>query len=308
MSAPLSRRTRPATRRAPALVLACAMTLALAACGDDKDDAASPGGAAPSVSVDAALAAKVPAAVKADGKIVVGSDTTYAPSEFLDADGKTVKGFDVDLFTVVAAKLGLKVEFVPSSFDTIIAGVSSGKYEVGVSSFTINADRLKQVNMVSYFSAGTLWATQAGNPTQVSLDEPCGKKIAVQKGTVQVDDITARSKKCTDAGKPAVTIDQYQGQDQATTAVVTGKDEAMLADSPVTAYAVTQTNGKLALLGDIYDSAPYGYVVPKDQKDFADALAGAVKAAIADGSYAKALKPWGVESGAVTDSAVNPAS
>ncbi|MFN8077438.1 MAG: ABC transporter substrate-binding protein [Kineosporiaceae bacterium] len=306
MSAPLSRSTRPALRRAPALVLAGALALSLAACGDE-DSSPTASSPAPSVSVDAALAAKVPASVKADGKILVGSDTSYAPSEFLDADGSTVKGFDVDLFKVVAAKLGLKAEFQSSVFDTIIAGVSSGKYEVGVSSFTINADRLKQVNMVSYFSAGTLWATPAGNPAGVSIEEPCGKKIAVQKGTVQVDDITARSKKCTDAGKPAVTIDQYQGQDQATTAVVTGKDEAMLADSPVTAYAVQQTNGKLALLGDIYDSAPYGYVVPKDQADFAEALAGAVKAAIADGSYAAALKTWGVESGAITDPAVNPA-
>ena len=55
-------------------------------------------------------------------------------------------------------------------------------------------------------------------------------------------------------------IDQYQKQTDATTAVVTGKDDAMLADSPVCAYAVKQTNGQLALVGDIYDSAPYGYV------------------------------------------------
>ena len=68
----------------------------------------------------------------------------------------------------------------------------------------------------------------------------------MQTGTVQVDDITARSKKCTDAGKPAITIDQYQAQSDATAAVVSGKDDAMLADSPVSAYAVKQTNGQLA--------------------------------------------------------------
>lgn len=306
MSTPLPYRRRT-FRRASVLVLAGSLAVGLAACGEEDSDTPA-GSPAPSVSVDAALAAKVPAAVKADGKILVGSDTSYAPSEFLDADGKTVKGFDVDLFKVVAARLGLTVEFQSSTFDTIIAGVSSGKYEVGVSSFTINPERLKQVNMVSYFSAGTLWATASGNPAGVSVDEPCGKKIAVQKGTVQVDDITARSKACTDAGKPAVQIDQYQGQDQATNAVVSGKDDAMLADSPVTAYAVQQTGGKLALLGEIYEAAPYGYVVPKDQTDFAEALSGAVDAAIADGSYLTALKGWGVDSGAITDSAVNPTS
>jgi polar amino acid transport system substrate-binding protein len=89
--------------------------------------------------------------------------------------------------------------------------------------------------------------------------------------------------------------------------VVTGKDDAMLADSPVCAYAVKQTNGQLALLGDIYDSAPYGYVLPKDQADtMAVAVQGALKALIADGTYKTILAKWGVDAGAITDPTVNP--
>jgi polar amino acid transport system substrate-binding protein len=81
----------------------------------------------------------------------------------------------------------------------------------------------------------------------------------------------------------------------------------MLADSPVSAYAVDQTNGQLELLGDIYDSAPYGYVVAKDQTDFAQAIADAVKSLIDDGTYETVLKKWGVEGGAIDDPTVNPA-
>ena len=81
-----------------------------------------------------------------------------------------------------------------SKFDDIIPGLQSGKYQVGVSSLTINPEREKQVLMVSYFTAGTQWVAAKG-PT-VSPDDACGKKIAVQTGTVQVDDIAARSKKC----------------------------------------------------------------------------------------------------------------
>jgi len=73
------------------------------------------------------------------------------------------------------------------------------------------------------------------------------------------------------------------------------------------AYAVKQTKGQLELLGDVYDSAPYGYVVKKDQTQFAQAIADAVKALIADGSYQKVLTNWGVQAGAITDPAVNPA-
>jgi polar amino acid transport system substrate-binding protein len=286
--------------------LAAALALTGLACSDKKDDGAlnqSPSASASST-VDATLAGKVPDAVKSDGKIVIGTDSTYAPSEFLAADGKTIQGFDVDLFNAVAAKLGLTTQFVTAPFDNIIPSVDSGKYEVGVSSFTIKPDRKKKVDMISYFSAGTQWGALTGSP--VTPDNACGFKVAVQKGTVQVDDLTARSKKCTDAGKKKITIDQYQSQADATAAVVSGKENAMLADSPVIAYAVKQTNGKLQLAGDIYDSAPYGYVVKKNQGDFAQAIADALKAVIADGSYQTILAKWGVEQGGITDPAVNP--
>jgi polar amino acid transport system substrate-binding protein len=302
--------TNPIRRAAVAAVALTSTALALTACGGSSSDSGSADGATssplPSVSVDQALADRVPDSIASDGAIAVGSDTTYAPSEFLAEDGTTIVGFDVDLFTLVAQKLGLKAEFETAPFDSIIAGVGSGKYETGVSSFTISPERLAQANMVSYFNAGTQWATKTGNPEGIDPEDACGKRIAVQKATVQVDDITARSEQCTAAGKPEITIDQYEGQDEATAAVVSGKDDASLADSPVMAYAVQQTHGQLELLGDVYDAAPYGYVVAKDQTEFAQVLADAVTALIADGTYAEVLEKWGVQDGAITDPTVNP--
>jgi polar amino acid transport system substrate-binding protein len=294
-------------RRVTALAAAGLLALTMGACGGS--DTASSGASstpAPSTSADSTLAAKVPDAVKSDGKILVGTDASYAPSEFLDVDGKTIKGFDVDLFTAVAGKLGLKAQFENAKFDSLIQGVQSGKYEIGVSSFTINAERKKQALMISYYTAGTQWMTKKGNPAAVKPDDACGKKIAVQTGTVQVDDITKRSDACKAAGKQAIGVDSYQGQDQATAAVVSGKDDAGLADSPVIAYAVKQTNGQLELLGDVYEAAPYGYVVKSDQQQLAEAIQGAVKALIADGTYKTVLEKWNVQAGAVTDSAINP--
>jgi polar amino acid transport system substrate-binding protein len=297
------------TRRA-AVAAVVGATLVLTGCGggssDNSSSSSSSGKTLPSVSEDKALASKVPQAIASDGVLKVGSDTTYAPSEFLDTDGQTIIGFDVDLFTLVAKKLGLKAQFETAPFDSIIAGVGSGKYEAGVSSFTINPDRLQQANMISYFSAGTQWSTKKGNPKKVDPENACGLKIAVQKATVQVDDITARSQKCTAAGKSEITIDQYDAQSDATAAVVSGKDVAGLADSPVMAYAVDQTKGQLELLGDVYDAAPYGYVVAKDQTEFAQAIADAVKSLIDDGSYKQVLEKWGVEAGAIDNPTVNP--
>ena len=110
-------------RSAGLLGLVLAVALVAAGCGEKSDTGGgSTGTTAAAPAVDEALAAKVPAEVKSDGKIVIGTDPTYAPNEFLETDGKTVTGFDVELFNAVAAKLGLKTEWQPAKFDAIIPG------------------------------------------------------------------------------------------------------------------------------------------------------------------------------------------
>ena len=299
-----------ARRLSPAITLtasAAIVGLALSACGSSS--LSTPGASAkPTVAqtADAKLVAALPAKIKAAGKIVVGTDATYAPNEFLAADGKTVEGMDVDVFNAVAQKFGMKVDWVPASFPSIILGVDSGKYDVGVSSFTINPDRKKKVNMVSYFNAGTQWAVLKGNPKKVNPDNACGLNIGVQKGTVQLDDLTARSKKCTAAGKPAINPIVEEAQSKVTADLVGGKVVAMLADSPVGLYAVKQTGGQLEALGATYDAAPYGIVVPKSETAFAQAIADALTSLNSTGDYKKALATWGNDTGAISTFAVNP--
>ena len=109
--------------------LVLAVALVAAGCGEKSDTGGgSTGTTAAAPAVDEALAAKVPAAIKSDGKVLIGTDASYAPNEFLDTDGKTVIGFDVDLFNAVAAKLGVKTEWQSATFDAIIPGLQSGKY------------------------------------------------------------------------------------------------------------------------------------------------------------------------------------
>jgi polar amino acid transport system substrate-binding protein len=299
-----------ARRLSPAITLTAGtaiLGLALSACGSSSLSTPGPSASPAAVQTkDAALVALLPAKIKAAGTIVVGTDATYAPNEFLAADGKTVEGMDVDLFKAVAQKFGVTVNWVPANFDSIILGVDSGKYDVGVSSFTINPERLKQVNMVSYFNAGTQWAVLKGNPKKVNPDNACGMSIGVQKGTVELDDLTARSKKCTDAGKKAITQIVEQAQAKVTADVVSGKADAMLADSPVGLYAVKQTGGQLEALGKIYAAAPYGIVVPKSETAFAQGIADALKSLNANGAYKKALSTWGNEAGAISTFVVNP--
>ena len=285
-----------------AAISVCA--IGLSACGSTSlgGDSGAQSKPTKSVSQDQGLKAKLPDKIQSSGTIVVGTAPNYPPNEFVE--GTTVKGVDIDLFNAVAAKLGVKTRWEQSSFDSIIVGVQGGKYDIGISSFTINDKRKQQVNMVSYFNAGTQWATLPGNPKKVDINNPCGKTVSVQTTTVQQEvDLPARQKKC--SGNP-IKVLPFKQQNQAPSAVVSGRADAMLADSPVVAYAVKQSDGKLALLGDIYDAAPYGYVIKKKDKQFADVVAEALKQIDSEGGYKGALEKWGVEAGAINNFAVNP--
>ncbi|GAA1968715.1 ABC transporter substrate-binding protein [Amycolatopsis minnesotensis] len=297
----------------PVLALTGGISLACGAGGDGsggtKDAPAagsSEAAAIPAAAKDDKLAAMVPDAVKTDGKIVFGQDQSYPPNEFVDEKGAVV-GFDVDLGTAVTQKLGLKPEFQNAAFDGIITGLSARKYELAMSSFTINADRLKTVDMVSYYKAGTSLGVLKGNPDKIAVDDLCGKNIAVQKGTTQVEDLDKRTAQCTGAGKPAINVTQLQAQTDVNLALTSKRAQAMLADSPVVDYAVKQTGGQLEVVGQPYDSAPYGIAVTKGNGQFSQAVQQALQALIDDGTYKKILEKWGLNPvGVIAKSEVNP--
>jgi len=251
-------------------------------------------------------ASLLPASVKKAGVITVGSDTTYAPNEYLDANGKAI-GWEVDLFNAIAADLGVKANFVSANFDTIIPAVKGGKYDVGLSSFTDTKVREAQVDFANYFVAGTQWASLAGKPA-VDPNNACGLTVSAQTGSTEVDDLTAKSAACVKAGKKPIKTLSFDDQNQATNAVQLGRANALSADSPVTEDAVHRSAGKLQLDGAIYGSAPYGMAVAKGST-LVKAIAAALQDLNKNGTYGKILAKWGVTPGAVksftVDGAIN---
>lgn len=247
----------------------------------------------------------LPPDVKPGTTLTVASDGSYEPNEFLAADGQTLVGMDIELMRGALQCLGLKAKFQNAKFDNILPGIAGGKYDVGISSFTITTDRLKQVTMVSYFSAGTQWVVRKGNPKNVNSAKPCGYSVGVQTGTTQADEIKALNKgECKSKHIKAVVEDL---QSKVTTDLLAGKVDAMAADSPVALYAVKKTGDKLQAVGKITGSAPYGVVLPKGKDKLGTAIAQAFAQMAGNGSYEKILAKWGQQSGAVQMFAANPA-
>ncbi|MFZ4372203.1 MAG: ABC transporter substrate-binding protein [Mycobacterium sp.] len=292
-------------------VFAVAGALTLSGCAKSTESSSGSGaGSATSTTAVTAqkvddIAATLPADIRDSGKLVVGVNLPYAPNEFKDEKGAIV-GFDVDLLNAVAATLGLTTDYREADFAKIIPSIQQGTYNVGMSSFTDTKERQKSVDFVDYFSAGILWAQRPGS--SIDPNDACGKKVAVQATTTEeTDELPAKSKKCVDAGKPEIQIVKFDGQDAATNAVVLGQVDAMSADSPVTAYAIKQSNGKLEAAGEISEAAPYGWPVAKDSP-LAQSLVKALAHLIETGEYKTIATNWGVENGMIDKPVINGAT
>jgi polar amino acid transport system substrate-binding protein len=283
--------------------------LVAAGCGGGgKKSAETTTATAGTAAANSKIAAEVPAKIKSKGTLTVAADATYAPNEFIGSDGHTVEGMSPDLGHALAAVMGLKVKVVNASFDTIIPGLQSGKYDLGISSFTDTKEREKVVDFVTYFSAGTSFYVKVqGGPTINTLADLCGHKVAMERGTTQADDATAQSAKCKKAGKPAVTVLVFPDQNAANLAVSSGRGEVGMADSPVAAYIVKKSSGQFKLSGKLYGTAPYGIAIPKGN-GMAQPILDALKELMSDGKYMSILTKWGVQAGGITNPTINGAT
>lgn len=276
----------------PALVAAAALALT----GCTNDDSAVKESSSSSASVVSAEE------IMKSGVLIIGTDADYPPNEYKDDQGNPT-GWGVELANAVAEQMGLKAEWQIIPFEGILPRIEEGAVNMGSSSFTDNATRQKTVDFVNFLDAGSMWAAPAGS--NVNPDDACGLTISVQADTVQhTDELPAKSKACTDAGKPAIEILPFDGQAQATGAVIDGRAAATSGDFPVIVDAVQQSEGKLELTGEMFDSAPYGFAVQKGS-GMAEAVQAALQELMDNGTYLEILTKAGFEAGAITEATIN---
>jgi polar amino acid transport system substrate-binding protein len=240
------------------------------------------------------VAALVPASIKSKGTITVAADATYAPDEFIAPDGHTVIGMDPDLVRALGAVMGLKVNVVNATFDSIIPGLAAGKFDMGASSFTDTKEREKTVDFVTYANVGESFYTKTLGGTLISsIADICGKTVSVEKGTTEEMDAQTQSGKCKKEAKAGVTVLVYPDQNGANLAVASGHAQLGFADTPVAYYQVKRTGGQFKIVGAPFSPAPYGLAMPKN--GFAQAVLAALQQIEKEGTYSNVLTRWGLK-------------
>ncbi|MFJ4964066.1 ABC transporter substrate-binding protein [Streptomyces sp. NPDC088729] len=319
MTASTTRRTTAKSRIAAVGAIAVAGTLLLTACGDQTDKATKESGS-PKASDSAPLADLLPQSIKDKGEIKVGSDIAYPPVEFKDKSGRTV-GIDPDLGDALGKQLGVKFTFENGTFDTLLTGLRSKRYDLAMSAMTdtkarqegVDSETGKKVgegvDFIDYFTAGVSIYTKKGDDKGITTwSDLCGKKIVVQRGTVSHDLAKAQSKDCGAKGK--ISIEPFDNDLEAQTRLRGGGADAGSSDFPVAAYAVKTSGGgkDFQLVGEQVEAAPYGIAVAKTNTELRDAVKAALDAIIKNGEYQKIISKWGVDAGAVTEAKINGGS
>ena len=303
-------------RRLCLAALAPALVLSVAACGSaGTGSAAEAAAGAPTkdvvseVQADPAAVALLPAAIKERGTLTMAADLHYPPTSFLDTDNKTPIGYNVDIATLLAKTLGLKLEIKNVSFDGVIPGIAAGRYDFTATNMSPTPERLKVLDMITYWAAGSSLVTSKGNPLKLSMSDQatlCGRKIAVVTGSTQAEKYLPQiSGDCVAQGKPAVDAVVLPNVQGALTQLASKRIEGVFNDTSQLAWAAKQQPQAFELFPQQYKKKVGNSIVAlgvAKNSPLAPALHAAMESLMAGPAYKAALDKWGLGTGAIPTS------
>lgn len=293
----------PRPRRAAATVLLVLAATLTAGCGSSTSEAPVQ---VRQASYVASLHERLPASVRDDGVLRIGTDASYAPMSSFGPDGRTIVGTEPDLAAEIGRVLGVEVELVHTDFTDLLPAVATGELDLAMSAMTDTAARAERVDFVNYFSAGTSILVQRGNPAGITqIDHLCGEVVAVEEGTTQVDLLARAQRRC---GEDRITVQTYPTNTDALVELRTGRAAAVLNDLPPAVHLVTdartQSSYQLAST-TTYEPGLYGIAVSKRRSGLRDAVQAACEKLLAGGLYDDVLERWGVQDGAIDRISIN---
>ncbi|MQS39687.1 ABC transporter substrate-binding protein [Streptomyces katsurahamanus] len=274
--------------------------LAATACGrSDQGGGSSSGGA--SAAEGSTAAELLPARYKKSGVLRVATAVGYPPMEMYKPGTTELTGVDPDLAQAIAKRLGLRLELTNAAFDGLIPGLTSGRFDLVMSSMTDSPQRRQAVDFVDYFRTGGVIMTKKGNPEGItSIEDLCGKSVVLAKGSSNLDIGQQQNAEC---GKK-MRISQSEDAPTGLLQLDSGRAVATIVDYPV-AQLFAKKNKAYQTLPRQYGAAPWGIAVAKDQSGLRDAVRKALQDLIDDGGYRKILDTWGVGGSAVSRATVN---
>jgi polar amino acid transport system substrate-binding protein len=222
-----------------------------------------------------------------------GQYNDYPPQEFLE--GQTLVGIQPDIVLALSEVMGVKIENVSvGSFDSLIPGLSTGRYDMSSADFGVTKPRLEQVDFVSEFAIGTAFATKTGSPIKVEkTTDLCGHSIGLIAGSYYIDQVNEANSECQKAGMEPITVQTYPTDGARVLAVTNGRVEITATTQDAMAWVIKSESVPLTLQPLIYEPLEQGIAL-KNDSTLGPALQAAMKEIMANGTYTKILEKWDV--------------
>ena len=207
-------------------------------------------------------------------KLVMATNAAFPPYEYVDGDG--FAGIDVEIAQAIADELGMELKIEDVEFGSIIAGVQSGKYSIGMAGMTVTEERKNSVNFSQTYAVGvqSIIVTEGSSITSID-DLSQDSRIGVQQDTT--GDIYASD----DYGEAAVT--RFKTGADAVQALISGKLDCVIIDNePAKAYI--EKNSGLSILDTAYVEEEYAICISKNNDELLNKINGALDKLKSDGT------------------------
>ncbi|HPT54785.1 MAG TPA: basic amino acid ABC transporter substrate-binding protein [Fervidobacterium sp.] len=221
--------------------------------------------------------------IKQRGKLIIGTEPTFPPFEFVDEKNQVV-GFDIDIANELAKRLGVKVEVVSLPFDSLIPALQQGKIDMVIAGMTITEDRAKVVDFSKpYFEANQAIVVRKESKFEPKkLEDLIGKKIAVQLGTTG-DLISSEIK--------GIEVVRFQRFTDAFLELQNGRVDAVVLDeAPAKAYV--KKFPKFVISSIVDTGETYGIAVRKGNKELLNFVNQTLDIMKSTGTYNKIISTW----------------
>lgn len=255
-----------------------------------------------------AASAELPEAIRQAGALNASVNAIYPPMEYKDPTSGQLTGLDVELGEALAKRLGVRIVWSESAFEQLMPSLQTGRADLIISGLTDRVSRHEVADFVDYLKTGAQFYVQAGSAAKSETDL-CGKRVGTSRSTSFPAQIAAWSKAhCESMGKPAIEVVNAESTVDARSQLRQGRIDAAVQGSETIPYAFANEPNTYRVLGAPFTSGYQGVAIKKGETALRDAVADALRALIADGSYKAILAKYNLQGNAMAEPVINGAA
>lgn len=226
-------------------------------------------------------------AIKDRGKLLIATSGNFRPLTFAGDDGE-LTGFDIELGTLIAEKLGVEVEFITGDIAGLLTGMQSGQYDICMSGMTMTEERKKSIDFSETYGQTALIAvTQADNDKVTGLDDFSGLIVGSLGGTPQYA--------YTESVGGYDELKDYKGNAEAFQDLKIGRMDVYVVSKIVARDFIendSDTEHPLKMVGETRNPSYMGIAMPKEQPELKKAIDDVLQELINDGTLDELSEKW----------------